>query len=183
MATSIIGGGSAAPTPQEREPVEFFTLNAKYLIDPASNIDDLAFDIECLHETVGELLQRVVEATESDGPLNSLVFGALYLFRQAKSVAAEYCARTGRAAAAAADSATPGISDSSGDISKADRMGDALNEGAYAHHAISASLTAISSEVYERCGSQAQGLFEAAIAGAERLDRAMARGMDAWGAQ
>lgn len=40
MATSIIGGGSSAPTPREREAAKFFTLNAKYLIDPESTTED-----------------------------------------------------------------------------------------------------------------------------------------------
>ena len=63
------------------------------------------------------------------------------------------------------------------------KMGDALNEGAYAHHAIQATLDAMSDEIYGRCTQHVQGLFEAAAASVERLDHAMATGLDVWGAQ
>ena len=98
MATSIIGGSSSTPTPREREAVKFFTLNAKYSIDPESTTEDIGDDIDCLHDTLEEVIQSIIEGTESQRHIQTRAFAALYFTRQVAAVAFEYVMRTRNAA-------------------------------------------------------------------------------------
>ena len=168
MATSIIGGGLTAPTPREREAVEFFTLNAKYLIDPESTTDNIGSDVGCMHEVLIATLQALLEAA-TGRPLERLVLAALYQAKQVSAMASEYFVRTYAAA---------GNAELQSEVKK---MGEALNEAADARHGINASLLAMLDQVHSHCDSNAQGHLEAAIASTERLDRSLSVGLEAWG--
>jgi len=170
MSRQTIAAGAAHPIPRERETAEFFTLNAKYLIDPASKTDDIGHDVACMLETLTATIQAVVDATTGE-PVNSLVFASLYQVRQLTGMFDEYQERT---------SLAPQTGDTASQVR---RMAEALNEGADAHHGIRATLQAMADEVYSRCSADVQGLFEAAIASTARLDRAVAVGLEAWGGQ
>lgn len=172
MASSIIGASSTAPIPRERGTAEFFTLNAKYLIDPKSKTDDIGFDAQCLHESLQTVIRVIIDATEQDHHLSGLAFVTLYLCQMAASTTEAYYGMTfGNGKAPVETSAAK---------SNVEKMGAALNQGANSHHGIRATLEAMADEVCTRCSSEVQGLFEAAVASAERLDRSMAAGLEAW---
>jgi hypothetical protein len=65
------------------EVTEFFSLGAKYLIAPGSKPDDLLND-------AGDLMDSAIEVLNSQmNELNGVMYAALYLMQQAKSVQAE----------------------------------------------------------------------------------------------
>lgn len=153
----------------------FFHLSADYLIDPASQTGDIGTDIGCLHETIEEVIQSIIEATESNSQASARAFAALYLVRQARGVAAEYVRRTASAAAtpAAPGTTLPGRAQGSTDERQA------LSDASCANNAVRQALDAIQEAVYSELGSVEQGMYEAAIASTERLDRALSRGVEA----
>ena len=177
MASIIIGARSTAPAARESGTVPFFTLNAKYLIDPASTTNGLGNDIGCMHDVLAATIQALVEATENDPYLNGLAFAALYQAQQVEEIAGEYVQRTIQPEPLASDSeARPRVA-----AETHEKIGSALSEAADAHHAIRATLESLQERVYSLFGANSIGMYEAAIASTEQLDRALARGLDAWG--
>jgi hypothetical protein len=152
----------------------FFHMSADYLIDPASATGDLSCDLGCLHETIEEAIESVIEAAGADKRISLRAFSALYLVQQARGIAAEYIRRTAydASSSAAAAPSLPG-----GDESSKDSL-QALSDADCANNAVRQALDAIQGAVYSDLGPAEQGLYEAAIASTERLERAIARGLD-----
>ncbi len=174
-------GGCSAPTPNSAELPKFFKLNAKYLIDPDAEISGLGTDIGCMSEALIATIQAIVDATSGDDhQADGLLFGALYQAKQVAGMSAEYVRRTAQPAGASAPEEAKGaVTRQVPSSSSATEMAQSISDAACAANAIRAALDEIQEAVYSELGSTEQGLYEAAVASTERLDRALERGIEA----
>lgn len=188
MADDIIASGASSPIPSPDNKAPLFKLSAGYLIDPASKTDDLGNDLGCLTEALTATIQAIVDATSGeDHHLDGLIFAALYQAKQVSGLSSEFVRRASEARRA--PGAAPGgascsvVAAQATPVSPATAMAQSLSDAACAANAIGAALDGIQGAVYSDLGSTEQGLYEAAIASIERLDRALSRGIEAWGVQ
>jgi len=206
MATSIIGGGSPAPIPPTTERVSVPRLLADLDndLETVSALLALTEWIESARYYVDTVQFHVEHGTQLQEIFRSFDFrwnsaswdsheneGLAYL--QIEIQTKILGAREQVAQARGIDDAGPATSEVPQHTDEAapakphhavwSMVGDALNDGANAHHALEATLEGMRDQVYASCNAQAQGMFEAALASVAQLDRAMGRGLDAWGAR
>ena len=174
-------GGCSAATPGSAELPKFFKLNADYMIDPEAEISGLGTDIGCMSEALIATIHAMVDATSGDDhQFDGLLFGALYQAKQVAGMSAEYVRRTAQPAGPSApeeakETAPPQAPSSS----SATEMAQSISDATCAANAVRAALDEIQEAVYSEFGSAEQGLYEAAVASTERLDRALERGIEA----
>lgn len=208
MAERIISAGSTAPIPRERGHAPLFALSAKYLIDASSETSALGVDVGCMFESLLATIQATIDASEGDPHIDGLLFSALYWARQASGTSAEYIVRTapmlkGQGATETAteasgaaerghtapDTTATALKSASSaspttDLGPQGRLGamdSALNAAAFAHRGISVTLEQLHQPIYRDCDSAAQGLYEAAVASAAAVDRAIGQCLEAAG--
>jgi hypothetical protein len=181
MADRIIASGDAHPIPREREPAVFFKLHGRYLIDTKSTTYELGDDIACLCESLIATLTAVTDVDSHEKQLSQgLAYTALYVAQQVSTIAAELVDRIGVVRGPAAGGEVPTVDS---DADKIAKMGKAICDSADAFAGLRAALKEMNDGVYADCHHQTIGLFEAAWASAERLDRSMAMAIEAESAQ
>jgi len=180
--TNSARDGQPTATPERgSNPAPFLALYAKYLIDPKSDVDDLGNDLGLLCDSLVATLKAATDDSQSEGDSRTLANSALLLAEQVSGIAREFAIRSFARKPRVSDAVTNApASTKPADVVKA--MGDALNDAAFAHHAIRATLDAMQEGVF-RDLEECIGMYEAAVASTERLDRALSRGLEAWGAR
>lgn len=194
MATSIIGGGSPTPTPQTDENPRLLRLVAA--VDDTLDATIAFTDLTQWIEGARDFIRTVRFYIEHYPEVQKVFLDADFRWNSpewddAESTGLNYLqieisSRLHQLREDARDIGDPGTESPAGKGPQADaaaRMGDAFNDGANAHHALQATLDEMRDEIQVRCSTHTQGLFEAAVASVAQLDRAMGRGLDAWGAR